>query len=207
MCMRKASLALAFILALLFSAVTETGIFDLATANPYRWMGYTTPPEDMQPHTITILSPQKRTLYTQDNLTLSFKVSLNSTYTWYYIRLSSVHYKASWQNESVSVYNWSHNVGMNPYDDDPVLTEFLYEGNLTGIPEGLQNITVTGYTHGSYVKGLEGYSFKTNITSFVIFMVSNTSEPFPVVSVATASITSVAVVSAGLLVYFKKRKR
>ena len=206
--MRKKPLfTAAFITGLLFSAVAGTILVNLANANPYRWMGYTTPPEDMQPHTITILSPQKRTLYTQDNLTLSFKVNLNSTNTWYYIRLSSVHYKASWQNESVSVYNWSHNVGMNPYDDDPVLTEFLYEGNLTGIPEGLQNITVTGYTHGSYVKGLEGYSFKTNITSFVIFMVSNTSEPFPVVSVATASLTSAIIVSAGLLFYFKKRKQ
>lgn len=205
MCMKKASLALIFISALLLAAVTETGILDLASANPYRWWGVTAPPEDMQLHTITITSPEKRTLYSQENLTLSFEVSLNSTPTWYYIRLSSVNYKASWQNESVCVYSWSHNVGMNPYDDDPVLTEFLYEGNLTGIPEGMQNITVTAYARGRYVKGLDSYSFNTNITSYVIFTISDTPESFLTMSV-TAGVCSMSVICIGLI-YSKKRQR
>jgi hypothetical protein len=197
---KRKALALSFILIVLLSAVAQKHIFDLVFANPYWHGGFTKPPEDMQEQTITILSPQIKAVYESNNLTLRFNVSLNSTNTWYYIRLDRVYYKASWQNSSVSVYNWSHNVGMNPYDDDPRLTEFLYEGNLTEIPEGIQNITVTAYTKGGYVVGNVYYRFGTNITSSVIFMINSSPEPFPTTLVGTASIVTIVVFAVFLLV-------
>jgi hypothetical protein len=199
---RKAALTL--IMGLLFSVVGRTQIFNLAAANPYWDGGDTTPPADMQTQTITITSPQNNTVYASNNLTLGFNVSLNSTTTWYNIYISSVYYKASWQNNSVSVYNWNYNKPMNPYDDDPVLTEFLYEGNLTEIPEGRQNITVTMYASGSYVEGIVRYRFGTNITSSAIFTVDAAPESFPTMPF-TAGVGLVVVIGIGFI-YFKKRK-
>jgi hypothetical protein len=74
-------------------------------------------------------------------------------------------------------------------DDDAVMVE----GNVTlaGLSAGVHNITV-------YVWDAAG---NVGASETVTFMV----EPFPVVPVATASVTVVAV-STGILVYFKKRK-
>ena len=80
--------------------------------------------------------------------------------------------------------------------------------------DGLDNVTVAGNTT------LAGLSIgEHNVTVFatdeagntgasekVFFTITEPPEPFPVVPVATASIASVAVLSAGFLVYFKKRK-
>jgi parallel beta-helix repeat protein len=69
-------------------------------------------------------------------------------------------------------------------------------GNVTlsGLSSGLHNVTV-------YMEDLLG---RTGVSDTVWF---NVAEPFPVVPVVVASVTTVAVVGVGLLVYFKKRKR
>jgi hypothetical protein len=64
---------------------------------------------------------------------------------------------------------------------------------LSGLASGLHNITV-------YAKGI----FENNEVSETVYF--TITEPFPVVPVAAASATSIITVSAGLLVYFKKRK-
>ena len=202
--MKRRALALASILIVLFSAVAQRQIFDLVSANPYWHGGFTTPPEDMQNQSITILSPQIKAVYESINLTLRFNVSLNSTNTWYDIRLDRVYYEASWQNESVSVYNWSYNYLWSYSDDDPHLTDFLYEGNLTDIPEGMQNITVTAYTTGGYVVGNVYYRFGTNITSSVIFMINNSPEISPMLIVASAGTVTATVFAVFL--FMRKRK-
>jgi outer membrane protein assembly factor BamB len=68
------------------------------------------------------------------------------------------------------------------------------DGNttITGLSSGLHNVTV-------YAKDLFG---NVGASETVIFK----AEPFPFMPVATVSVAVVAVVSAGLLVYFKKRK-
>ena len=191
---------------LLMSATTGAGLVNLAVANPYWDGGYTAPPADMQTQTITIVSPRNNTVYASNNLTLGFSVSLNSTPTQYYVYISWVYYKASWQNSNVSVYDWSWNESMNPYDYDPYLTEFPYQGNLTEIPEGRQNITVTAIAQGSYIKGIVRYQFVTNITFSVIFIINTVSEHFPVVPITAASMVTFVGTSL-LLIYFKKRRR
>ena len=198
--MKRKALALTSILIVFLSAVVQSQIFDFVSANPYWDGGDTAPPDDMQKQTITIVSPEEEAVYDQNNITLRFNISLNSTNTWYTIRLDRVYYKASWQNESVSVYNWSYNYLWSYSDDDPSLTEFLYEGNLTDIPEGIQNITVTAYTTGGYVVGNVYYRFGTNITSSVIFMIGNSSELSPMLIVASAGTITATMFAVFLLV-------
>jgi hypothetical protein len=205
--MKRKVLALTPILALLFSAVAGTLAVKVGSANPF--LGYyfdVSPPSDMQPQTITILSPENISVYASNNLTFSFNASLNSTNTWYHIHIDSIYYRASWQEDNVSVYNWSNHDLWNTSDNDPYLTEFSHELNLIEIPEGKQNITITAYATGTYVKSLVYYEFNTNISSSVIFTVDTTPPSFPIALVITASSASVALVSVGLLVYLKRRR-
>jgi hypothetical protein len=65
---------------------------------------------------------------------------------------------------------------------------------LTGLASGLHNVTV-------YAKG----AFENNGTSETIYF--TIAEPFPTVPVAAASAASVAAVTVGLIIYFKKRTR
>ena len=64
---------------------------------------------------------------------------------------------------------------------------------LSSLPSGEHNVTV-------YATDVAGH---TGASETIYF---NIAEPFPTVPVATASLTSAILVSAGLLVYFKKRK-
>jgi hypothetical protein len=74
------------------------------------------------------------------------------------------------------------------------------DGNITlaGVSGGLHNVTV--YANDSF-----GNMGTTDTIAFTIAV--SEPEPFPVVPVAIASVVSAAIVGAGLLVYFKKRKR
>jgi len=204
---KKPLLTIAFISSLLFSAIAIALPVKEGSANPF--LGYyfdVSPPSDMQPHTITVLSPENNSVYALNNLTFSFNVSLNSTNTWYHIHIDRIYYRASWQEDAVSVYNWSNNDLWNPSDDDPYLTDFYYEFNLTEIPEGRQNITITTYAIGSYVKSLFYYEFYTNISSSVIFTIDTTPKVFPTSLVAIASGALAPIIVIGLVMYFKKRK-
>ena len=71
-------------------------------------------------------------------------------------------------------------------------------GNTTllELSNGLHNVTV-------YANDTFGNMGVSETTSFNVFV----PEPFPVVPVVVTSIASVSIVGAGLLVYFKKRKR
>jgi N-acetylneuraminic acid mutarotase len=91
--------------------------------------------------------------------------------------------------------------------DKPVLwTEYSLDGQdnvtiegnttLTNLLNGLHNVTV----YAKYTEGSIGASEN------IVFSI-DAPEPFPTVPVAVASGASIAAVSVGLLVYFKKRKR
>jgi hypothetical protein len=67
---------------------------------------------------------------------------------------------------------------------------------LSGLTSGLPNVTV-------YAKD----SFETiGASKTIIFTIAEEPEPFPTAVVATAACVSVAIIGAGLLVYFKKHK-
>jgi hypothetical protein len=178
---KKTLITASIISALLFTAVAGTQFVNVGKSNPYLRNPYATPPADIEPQIITILSPQNNTSYASRNLSLSFKVSINSANNRYHMYINTIVFNESWQKiKLISVYEWSWNNGWNPSDDDPKLTEFLYERNLTNIPEGKQNITVVAYARGYYIQGLFLNGFDTNVTSSVIFTIDTIP---PVVSV------------------------
>jgi hypothetical protein len=67
---------------------------------------------------------------------------------------------------------------------------------LTGLPNGVHNVTV-------YAHDLAG---NIGASETVTFTVAEEPEPFPTAPVAAASVATVAVALVGLLVYFRKRK-
>ncbi len=67
---------------------------------------------------------------------------------------------------------------------------------LTDLPQGAHSLTVYGNT----TQGVTA-------SSETIFFNVNAPEPFPVVPVAATTVVAIVTASAGLLVYFKKRKR
>jgi hypothetical protein len=79
--------------------------------------------------------------------------------------------------------------------------------------DGLQNVTINGNTtltelaNGKHDITVYGYDIARNVgVSETVSFIVAVAEPFPTTIVATAS-ASVAIVSVGLLVHFKKRKR
>lgn len=72
-------------------------------------------------------------------------------------------------------------------------------GNTTiaELPDGLHNVTV-------YAKDTFGNTGKSETVSFIV---AKQPKPFPTAPVAAASVTSIALAGAGVLVYFRKHKR
>ena len=202
---KKALLTAVFISALLFSAVAGIGFFNLVFANPWIHRGFDpSPPVNAE---ISIFSPKNSTAYSS-NLTLNFNVSFVNSTDFFFVYIRSVYYKASWETENKTVYTWNyydkHN--LNPYDDDPKISEYSYEQNFTNIPEGKQNITITVTASGSYAKGLSAYFFSINESTTVDFTAGITPLSASVIVPIATSGASVAIIGVGLLVYFKKRK-
>jgi len=189
---KRTRLALALTLALLFSAVAGTQFVNLGRANPYMKGGNTPPPEGTQPPTIFIFSPNNNTVFASNNITLTFNVTMSEdTYT-----LSAVYFEVDWQEGNTSVYY------------SRAAPDYLYNKNLTGIPEGKHRITIIAAAHGYYIEGMASYSFDIRGSSSVYFLIEEqlVREPFPTTLVIAPS-ASVAIVGAGLLVYLKTRKR
>jgi hypothetical protein len=81
--------------------------------------------------------------------------------------------------------------------------------------DGKENITISGNTtlnglaygaHNVTVYATDA-SGNTGVSETAYFTIAKESEPFPAAPVAAASVTTIAVVGVGLLIYFKKRKR
>jgi hypothetical protein len=109
---------------------------------------------------------------------------------------------------SLSVENKTYSSSNVPLDvlvNEPV-SQVIYSldgqanmsvaGNMTliGLPDGGHELTV-------YVKDLAGNAGNSETICFSV----DASEPFPAAPVAAASVATIAVLSVGLLVYFKKR--
>lgn len=187
--------------------------------------GYTTvyypteihPPNGTKLPIVTITSPVNNTVITSNNLTMSFHLTLEAS-TSYPITLEAVYYKPSWQSSNVSIDIDSHT---------PFMKETLpFSINATDIPEGTQSITVYAHVMCEYETSRENVSqspseiFVMNYlyiysnfyrifgSSSVTFTVAETinsePEPFPTTQVAATIAVSALIISAGLIVYFKK---
>lgn len=126
MSMSKKAIALTLMLALLFSAIAGTLFVNFGRADPYIYSGEGPPPSDASLPKISIFSPENRT-YVGNNISLSFNVSVGN---WW---LSRVYYKFDWQQNETCVYKYYN---PEPYNMMPLISEFSYQLNLTGVPEG-----------------------------------------------------------------------
>jgi hypothetical protein len=100
---------------------------------------------------------------------------------------------------------YAADVALNFTVNEPVSSmRYVLDGESFEVSE---NITLSGLAYGRHNVTVYAVDVASNngASETIIFTVAE--EPFPVVPIATASVTVVAVVGVGLLVYFKKRKR
>ncbi|MCW4044036.1 MAG: hypothetical protein NWE94_00790 [Candidatus Bathyarchaeota archaeon] len=90
-----------------------------------------------------------------------------------------VYYKTDWKQNETYVYN---NEGINiPYDPNAI-TEFSYNINLTGVPEGKHYVTVYAVEWGAYIDGFFVHMFSINGSSSVNFAINVVSPSVSVLS-------------------------
>jgi hypothetical protein len=124
-----------------FLVAVGTRLVDVAKSNFARI------PAPVHPQ-ITILSPEDNSLYASNALTIAFNVSINFERGW--SDISYVAYKASWQQDEITVYNSTTNGS---------LSELSYKLNLTGIPEGKQTVRISAGGGGGYYDEEHGLLF------------------------------------------------
>jgi hypothetical protein len=195
--MKRTASALTLAMALLFSATAGAQLNLLAKANFV--LGPANP-------VITITSPTNSTF---NITTLSLEVTFETYKTGYpggpesdKTRLFT--YALDGRNpEPINITNSS--VAVNPRGD------VFFEGSasLPELTEGQHNLTVrVVFVYDDPAEEYIVGAIHTESESTVYFRINTSvAEPFPTTLVITGSGASIAVVAAGLLVYFKKRKR
>jgi hypothetical protein len=165
---KRKALALTLVLALLLSAAASTKLLNWTKANPWMGTDWVAPKDTTKPLVLTIKSPEENRLYRSNNVTLSFDARLGESISGEYMRIMQVYYKADWEQNETYVYN---NEGIYiPYDENAI-TEFSYDMELTGVPEGKHYITVHAVEWGAYINGLFVHMFSINGSSSVSFTV------------------------------------
>jgi len=166
--MKKATVVTATLCGLILLVTVQSCFLKSANANPY--IDYKSVPSPVSP-TIAILSPADNKTYASNNLPLSLRVSIDNSSVW--IKINRVYYDTSWQETNVTVYEWKYYdmYNLDPSNDDPVISEFSGELNLTEIPEGEQNVSVTVVAEGGYAENAIAYSFDVFGSKMVTFTV------------------------------------
>jgi hypothetical protein len=190
-------------------------VVEVVDANPL-------PPSWMNPKmSITIQSPQNGTdnalpVFVNFTVQCSWQFSLNNTgQDW----LRSFYYVLDGQNMSYSGINFTETqlTGTYPTDSDHY---FDYSGQayLTNLTAGIHSITVYYGVLVNVGTPAEFIVYNPSWSATSQFYVNTETTPsplpspqetesFPTATVAAVSTVAVVVVGAGLLVYFKKRKR
>lgn len=164
----KTLLATAFIIALFLSAIAESNFVKCGKANPWMGTDWVAPKDTTKPPMFTVNSPEENRLYNSNNVTLHFNARLGESISGEYMRIMQVYYKADWEQNETYVYN---NEGIYiPYDENAI-TEFSYDMELTGVPEGKHIITFYAVEWGAYIDGLFVHMFSLNGSSSVSFTV------------------------------------
>jgi hypothetical protein len=205
--MRKTAATL--ITAILITAVAGGFLVHSAVADAYE----TYRPETT-PTAIIVSTPLNNSITNENSISLAFNVTApivvsapeeaQSVST----RLASVYYKGDWQDEKQELYayDYLHAPNVEKFD-------FLeFNTTLSNIPEGTHELQITASGTVGLTVAMFGFSYHSGSNSSIIFTVDSiqptqpNQEPFPTLPVLAASV-AVVVVGAGLLVYFKKRKR
>ena len=220
--MKKTTFMLALIMVLLSSAMGVASLVDFTKANPLYLSWYPSEPITTPP-IITLQSPSQNQNYNSTNIWLNFTVSKPETWfsqtelsesympgTYMAVgRLISYHYILDGnESQNISVEDKFHRI--DPPDKPEETLSFSINLNLT---EGAHNITVIVESESTYV--IEEYRFSDSPKTTPILESSETAffnivepnaESFPTTFALAVSGLSLAVVSVGLLLYFKKRK-
>ena len=222
--------ALTLVLALLLAAVATIQIVEVAKANPVALSWLPTRPDVSQPE-IVVQSPSQNQQFTLDGVSLNFTVVKPESWFGNETLSGSTSPVAYYSNGEIVTVQYtlngkSENVSVN---DDKVLKEYKlplqrtlsYSLNLS-LPEGKYVLDVHVAALAYYMPtdnwdaNLHGgvISCETNEVAAdstqLTFYVTDTDKPafeLSPLTLVVASAVAFAVAGAGLLVYFKKRKR
>jgi hypothetical protein len=191
--MKRKALASIFISLLLFSVVGISSFLSLGRANPLTFTsknGSVHPSiVGAKPPIVTVQSPQNNSFFNQDNVTLSFNVTVGSSVTNSTRWITLIYYETDWQQNKNYVYKHR--------DDELSVNNYAATLNLTGIngtriPEGEHNLTFhvseEGITYdpprpyGSGLCRIGYYSFYITGSSSVTFTVDRTCPTVSVLS-------------------------
>jgi hypothetical protein len=214
--MKKATLALTFILTLLVLAVVEAAFVNVATANPGPLNYFPTEPITTPP-TIVVHSPIQNETYNSADVWLNFTVTKPEE--WFAFNKGSVENGTMFSlafGNITSVYytvdgNERQNLTVHDTEDllvvlSPTLTiDFSTKLTLT---EGKHHIRVGLEADSYYVVNLYGPETFSNVevdgvSEPITFTIS---KPFPIAPVIAATVIAAVVVSVGLLMHRKRRK-
>jgi hypothetical protein len=152
-------------------ALAEVYLVKFAQANPIV-SKQISPPDGVNPPTISVFSLQNNSAYASNNVSLVFNVSVAGSKIANHI--TYVYYKVDWHEDEIYVHSQNYS---DP--DRKQITEFSCDELLTGIPEGNHTVSICVSAAGGYYEGGYRYYFYNRGTSLVNFNVDTTP---PVVS-------------------------
>jgi len=233
--MKRTTLALALILALLLSLVAGTKLVNRAEANPS---------PSGPDYTFRIVSPENKT-YRTNNIT--FSVTSEHAPFWHY-DVDGVSFQSMmWIEDTVSLNlsDGSHTIVATAFSLGSACVTFTIDTTAPNVsvvsPENITcdsfdvplnftvneavslitcsldgqdnvtvdgNTTLTGLSPGTYNVTVYAQDLVGNVgaSETIHFNIAEEPEPFPTTLVAAASVATAVMVGVGLLVYFKKRK-
>lgn len=216
--LKRTTLTKALVLALLFSTVAGAVFINLVTANPAPLFAFPTEPKTTLP-TIVVHSPVQNQNYNLTNVWLNFTIvkpkswfAINvahhadhSPLTETFVNISTVYFTVDYgERQNIPVHDID-----SLFDTEPILR--LNVSTILPLTGGAHRVKV-GLEADSYYVVNYVYDFSEALSSVKLYAESNTvkftiAESFPTALIVTASAVTVAMLGAGLLTYFKKRKR
>jgi len=171
--MKKTVMSIILLSILLAAAMIDAQCVSFSRANPYFYMGFRAPPEDVELPKINVTFPQNNTILATDTIPLSFDISMNTSKhiksdgktlqsVFYFLKsLYDISYQVDWQKDSISVNLGSYESSYN----------LIYNITLSKIPEGKHIINVTAFAEGVFAERNNFYFFNVNTSSSVCFTV------------------------------------
>ncbi len=164
------------IIPLLFVAADGGQLVNLGSADPYVPGGTRPPPQDTQPPTITLSSPQNNTALAIKDIILSFTVNVGESTTPYATKISSLRYRADWQQNDTTAY-----ADESPNYPIPA-RELEFSFNLKTIPEGSHSIVIYATETGLYNVRYTIYDFAISNSWTVNFAIDTSSPHITILS-------------------------
>jgi hypothetical protein len=185
--MKKTTIALSLILALLFSTVPCTQLFGSTAANPYYHAGEVPPKPDTIPPSLSISSPVNYSTYPVNHISFNFRVTLPQSKTALSTGISQISYSVDWKGKPVDL---SYPLDLPFCVLENGVANFTFD--FYGIPDGNHSISIQAVGVGDY---LESYNriffFLINSSpSLVTFTIDTITPAVSVLSMENKTYTS-----------------